>query len=241
MTLLVGTVAALSFVVNPAGTQLAAPAVASLSAAASPAALAAAPCAAVLRAREGPRMDAAADVQEICDVMPDVCESVEADADAIFAIIDENGDGAISRAELLKHLTKAGYTEQAVNMLFDKLDTDKSEAISIDELRAGFLQYTPLRSAPGLGAYNADYVEEIHTDADSLFAAIDTNGDGSISKDELRAHLKDFSKYSFKAISKLFKLLDVNKDGAIERTELRDAFVRYSALRQAIGEGPTFK
>ena len=67
------------------------------------------------------------------------------------------------------------------------------------------------------------------------------NGDGSITKDELREHLKQFSSYSFKAISNLFKLLDVNKDGGIERDELREAFVRSSALRQAIGEGPNFK
>ena len=64
---------------------------------------------------------------------------------------------------------------------------------------------------------------------------------GSISKDELREHLKTFSKYSFKAISKIFKMLDVNKDGSIEKEELRNAFVQYSALRQAIGDGPNHK
>ena len=35
--------------------------------------------------------------------------------------------------------------------------------------------------------------------------------------------------------------MDVNKDGSIEREELRAAFIKYSALRQAIGEGPFFK
>ena len=58
---------------------------------------------------------------------------------------------------------------------------------------------------------------------------------------EYKEHLKTFTKYSFKAISNIYKLLDVNKDGQIERSELRDAFVKYSALRQAIGEGPNFK
>jgi len=47
--------------------------------------------------------------------------------------------------------------------------------------------------------------------------------------------------HASQAISKIFKLLDVNKDGDIEKKELRDAFVKYSALRQAIGEGPNFK
>jgi Ca2+-binding EF-hand superfamily protein len=181
------------------------------------------------------------DVDEICDVIPDICEDVVRDADAVFFVIDENGDGSISREELMAHLTKAGYTEQAVNTVFDKLDGDDDGTISRNELREGFLKYTPLREAPGLGAYNAKFIEEIHVDADALFAAIDTDGDGTVTKDELRNHLKTFSGYSFKAISNIFAVLDANMDGSIERTELRDAFVKYSALRQAIGEGPNFK
>jgi len=163
------------------------------------------------------------------------------DADAVFAVIDVNGDGSIDRSELMTHLTKAGYTENAVNMLFDKLDEDGSESIDRDELRAGFLKYTPLRKAPGLGAYNTEFVKEIHADADSLFAALDKNNDGAISKAELREHLKTFHDYSFKAISNIFKTIDFNGDGEIELEELRDAFVTNSALRQAIGEGPNFK
>ena len=170
-----------------------------------------------------------------------VCDDVEADADAVFSVIDVDGDGSITRTELVLHLHKAGYSEDACNMLFEKLDTNQDEEISREELRAGFLKYTPLRSAPGLGAYNAGFIAEIHADADALFAAIDADGDGTVSKDELRDHLKQFSKYSFKAISNIFKMLDVNKDGDIERGELRNAFVKYSALRQAIGEGPNFK
>ena len=140
----------------------------------------------------------------------------------------------------------------------------------LEQLRTGFLTYTPLREAPGLGAYNAQYVTEIHADADALFAAIDTDGSGTIDKEELRNHLKtvralplhaatmpqiyraapvclpsarvtQFYDYSFKAISNIFKMLDVNSDGAVERAELREAFVKYSALRCALGEGPTFK
>jgi len=195
---------------------------------------------AALGPRLASRMSA---VDEICDTIPDstVCEQIEADADAVFAVIDVDGDGGITRSELSKHLTAAGYAETAVDTLFNKLDTNKDDLISKEELREGFMKFTPLRAAPGLGAYNAEFVEEIHADADTLFQSIDADNSGTISKDELRDHLKRESNYSFKAISKLYKLLDVNKDGEIERDELRAAFVKYSALRMAIGEGPNFK
>eukprot|EP00316_Scyphosphaera_apsteinii_P013235 CAMPEP_0119299446 /NCGR_PEP_ID=MMETSP1333-20130426/1522_1 /TAXON_ID=418940 /ORGANISM="Scyphosphaera apsteinii, Strain RCC1455" /LENGTH=209 /DNA_ID=CAMNT_0007300885 /DNA_START=167 /DNA_END=796 /DNA_ORIENTATION=+ len=183
----------------------------------------------------------ALDVEEICTVIPEVCADVEADADAVFSIIDKDGNGMIEREELRNHLSKAGYAVKAVDLIFDKLDTNADEMISRDELRAGFLKYTPLREAPGLGTYNAKFVEEIHEDADRLFSTLDRNGDGSIEPIELRDHLKQFSDYSPRAIGNIFLLLDVNKDGEIERGELRDAFVKYSALRQAIGEGPNFK
>jgi Ca2+-binding EF-hand superfamily protein len=148
------------------------------------------------------------EVEEICEAIPDseVCDAIEADANAVFAIIDVNGDGGISREELMSHLTKAGYNEKAVGVLFDKLDTNKDDEISKEELTAGFLKYTPLRSAPGLGAYNANFVDEIHADADALFAALDADGSGAISKEELRNHLKQFSDYSFKAIGNIFKV-----------------------------------
>ena len=108
--------------------------------------------------------------------------------------------------------------------LFVKIDTNESGTIDADELLIHLL--------------------EVGVDTDEIsrtFAAIDTDGSGEISKDELRNHLKEFSSYSFKAIGKIFKMLDGDGDNSITQSEMRDAFVKYSALRQAIGEGPNFK
>jgi Ca2+-binding EF-hand superfamily protein len=54
-------------------------------------------------------------------------------------------------------------------------------------------------------------------------------------------HLRQFSNFSDAAITNIFSMLDTNANGGVDRKELRSAFVRSSALRQAIGQGPNFK
>ena len=103
------------------------------------------------------------------------------------------------------------------------------------------VNYSPLRKAPGFGNYNAEFEEEIFADADALFDSIDQDADGEVTDVELRIHLREFSKYSDKAITAIFSFLDLDSDGGISRDELRKAFVSYSALRQAIGAGPNYK
>jgi len=168
-------------------------------------------------------------------------DAINADADAVFNVIDVDGDGSVSREELTEHLVGAGYTESAVSAIFSKLDSNADGVLSREELRAGFLNYSPLRTAPGLGAYNAEFITEITTDADTLFNSIDVDGSGDISEMELRMHLRTFSGYSDAAITNIFSMLDINEDGDVSQEELRNAFIKYSALRQAIGEGPNFK
>jgi len=168
-------------------------------------------------------------------------EQIHKDADAVFTVIDVDGNGSIDLSELTDHLVGCGYKADAVQKIFEKLDTDGSGELSKEELRAGMVQYTPLRKAPGLGNYNVEYKEEIHVDADNLYNTIDEDGDGEITDVELRLHLRQFSDYSDAAISNIFEMLDVDSDGGITKEELRSAFVRNSALRQAIGAGPNFK
>lgn len=75
-------------------------------------------------------------------------------------------------------------------------------------------------------------------EADAIFDAIDTDADGKISKDELRAHLAGTVLMQKDAVKRVFTLVDIAPaDGSIDRAELRRAFSRYecSTLRLALG------
>lgn len=169
-------------------------------------------------------------------------ETINKDADAIFNIIDVDGNGFISRKELIDHLLDAGYTEDVTKRIFNKMDTNNDGEISKEEFQKGLVLFAALRSAPGLGNFNSEFEKEIYEDADQLFQSADTNNDGEIDATELKSYLGvKFTKFSKARIDNIFEILDVNKDGKISKEELRDAFVRYSALRLAIGEGPNFK
>mmetsp|Transcript_25163 Transcript_25163/g.28143 ORF Transcript_25163/g.28143 Transcript_25163/m.28143 type:complete len:249 (-) Transcript_25163:467-1213(-) len=170
-------------------------------------------------------------------------ESVHMDADVIFSIIDKDGNGYIEKAELTSHLKPSGYTEQVIATIFGKMDMNKDGKISKQEFQGGMVLFSQLQSAPGLGNYNSEFVKEIHEDADQVFQSVDSDSDGSITSKELKNHMNrvKFNSYSEAALDRIFLMLDFDGNKGIDQEELRDAFVRFSALRQAIGEGPNYK
>jgi len=168
--------------------------------------------------------------------------AVYKDADIIFSLIDVDGNGAASMEEVANHLSKAGYTEKVIKQIFNKMDTNNDNEISREEFRSGMVEIEALQSAPGFGNYNAEFLDEIYEDADQVFQSADIDGDGEIEESELKNHLRRMlPQYTEEAVNNIFRLLDRNGDKRISREELRDAFVRCSALRQAIGEGPNYK
>jgi len=176
------------------------------------------------------------------DNFDDDLASVHQNADATFAIIDVDGGGSLSRAEFANHLSVSGYNQETIDKIFNKMDVNKDNEISKQEFRDGMVMLKALQSAPGLGNYNTEFVKEICEDADQVFQSADGDGNGEIDRDELRSHIgRSFANYAEGAIDEIFANIDVNSDGTITKEEFRDAFIRSSALRQAIGEGPNYK
>ena len=62
----------------------------------------------------------------------------KAEAEALFAEIDKDGDGFLSRAEVIAYITKQGGTEELANGTFDRLDIDKDGKLSKEELLEAF-------------------------------------------------------------------------------------------------------
>ena len=63
-------------------------------------------------------------------------------ADAVFDIIDLDGDNEITVLELRKHLDGTGYSASSVDDIFRALDLNCNGAISREEMRAGFSRYS---------------------------------------------------------------------------------------------------
>jgi len=118
-------------------------------------------------------------------------EQIRADAECVFAVLDYDGDGQLTIAELSEHLGGAGYSSAAIANLFETVDIDNDGEISCDELCACFGRFATLRQEPGLGDFDVDFIDESNVMADELFDQIDIDGDGQITKDELQAQLKE--------------------------------------------------
>jgi len=75
-------------------------------------------------------------------------------AEEMFSMLDEDGDGAISPAELRGHLMAKGYARSTVDEIFRALDLNADGQISPDELCTSFVrcEYSALRLALGVKA-----------------------------------------------------------------------------------------
>ncbi len=128
----------------------------------------------------------------------------------LLAKLDTNGDGSISQDELKTAQSKDGDNKLLADLSqnFTSLDSDSSGGISLDELAA--------LKRPEHG----DRAPDTQL-ADALLKALDSNGDGTLSNDELATGLSNAG--SNADSTSLFSALDKDSSGSLSVDELAAA------------------
>ncbi|QNA83334.1 hypothetical protein G4G27_04435 [Sphingomonas sp. So64.6b] len=155
-----------------------------------------------------------------------------AQAEARFARMDTNNDGQLAGDEL-KHRGRRGTTDGDATPItreaflakaderFAKLDTNNDGRISADEMAAA---RAGRGDRPGRGDMVRPAPTASPTDGPARghggIAKADTNGDGRISRDEMRAQE-----------DRRFAKLDTNGDGFIDQAEMDASRAKMKAMR----------
>ncbi|MBP5945562.1 MULTISPECIES: EF-hand domain-containing protein [unclassified Pseudomonas] len=131
----------------------------------------------------------------------------------LFAKLDSNGDGAVDQDELNSALSQKSDDGLLVNLSkqFGDLDSDGSGSLNAEEMTA---MAPPPPPPPQDQAPNTDL-------ADALISALDTDGDGAISNDELSSGLTSAGSTDDSAA--LLKVLDSDSSGGVSSDELKAA------------------
>ena len=132
------------------------------------------------------------------------------DAKNAFQKMDKNGDGQISKGEL----QACGFNDQQVDALFALGDTNGDGEIDLQEFISCMC---PSASAV---VHKLSKLFKGKEGAAAAFKKIDANGDGLLSKDELKAAvLPNGSKMTSIEVDSIFALGDANGDGEIDLQE----------------------
>mmetsp|Transcript_29296 Transcript_29296/g.32542 ORF Transcript_29296/g.32542 Transcript_29296/m.32542 type:complete len:151 (+) Transcript_29296:91-543(+) len=125
-----------------------------------------------------------------------------------FALFDQDGNGMISKEELGKVMKSLGQepTSEQLDQMINEVDKDNSGTIEFDE----FLQLMAKQMTKG------DLQDELR----EAFKAFDQNGDGKISKAELKKVMEGLGEnLSDQDISDMIDEADHDGDGEINYEE----------------------
>ncbi len=158
----------------------------------------------------------------------------------MFAKVDTDGNGSVSKAELqgmLEDISKqTGVTStSSTDELFSKMDSNSDGSLSQDELGEGMKSVMPPPPS------TLDFAQSRSAGSgDDLFSKVDSNSDGSISTEEMASlrelmdKMADPEGTSGTATSndhELFSKLDTDGNGSLSQTE-------FEAGRPQPGQGP---
>ena len=130
----------------------------------------------------------------------------------IFAFFDSNKDGSISSEELKASMVTMGahVSDEEVRLAIAFCDTDGNGVLSFEEFEKLISGHPPQQAGP-------------HTSEDlaAIFRAMDKNGDGHISAEELKAAMQmGGNTVTDEEVQQAMKEADTNGDGVINIEEL---------------------
>jgi len=128
----------------------------------------------------------------------------------MFNQVDTSGDGSIDKSELAA--LSGESTSSLVDELFSNMDADQDSLISLLEFDSSLAKAEQQMRSGGSGRPSMSGMDSPPPPPEKVFDTADTNGDGSVSEDELTAVLGDKA-------SDLFGKVDTDGDGVISRTE----------------------
>lgn len=133
----------------------------------------------------------------------------------LFRTLDKNGDGYLSKEELIEGYTKIYGERQAREMTAHLMAT-------VDTNRSGKIDYSEFVVA-AMNKANVNSKEKL----EAAFRAFDTDNNGYITADELKRILGDKgSTLSDDAWNQVIKEVDANGDGKISLKEFKDMMLK---------------
>ncbi|MBR9972485.1 EF-hand domain-containing protein [Magnetospirillum sulfuroxidans] len=108
----------------------------------------------------------------------------------MFTKIDTNADGKVSKDEFVAGAPDDVSAEKAAS-LFDKLDSESTGALSQSDLASAFQQMAASMQASMIQVQAANSNQNDPPDAEDLFAKLDSDGDGAVSREEFVAGRPD--------------------------------------------------
>jgi Ca2+-binding EF-hand superfamily protein len=149
---------------------------------------------------------------------------------SLIKTADANGDGQLSADEISQALSQGGAAPD-VTQAFASLDANGDGQLSQTELAAGL---SKLQQDSGAGQVHHGHHHHHHGGgggasasalSSQLVSDLDTDGDGSLSADEVTSAL-GASAGASGGLAQAFASLDANSNGQLSTQEITDAFQR---------------
>ncbi|KAK3712658.1 hypothetical protein RRG08_058561 [Elysia crispata] len=142
--------------------------------------------------------------------MSSLTEEQRMEIGAAFAMFDKNGDGHVSKDELIEVMRAAGQnpTEAEVKEMIAEVDNNNN----------GYVEYAEFEDMMAKRGLNSRFQEE--EDLRAAFKVFDRNGDGFITTDELRVTMVSMGEpLTQEELEDMISRADINNDGKVHYNE----------------------